>query len=173
MEIRKGTQQDIEKVSELYDELCDYLECHVNYPGWLKGIYPIREDAQQGIDKGDLFVAVENGDIAGTIILNHQPEEAYNNTDWHNTLDYDDIFVIHTFAIHPDYMHKGVGKRLMEFAIEYSAKMNMKAIRLDVYENNTPAICLYEKMGFEYIDKADLGYGKYGLDWYKLYQRIL
>lgn len=42
-----------------------------------------------------------------------------------------------------------------------------------LYENNMPAIRLYEKMGFHYIGTVDLGYGKYGLDWYKLYQYLL
>ena len=49
----------------------------------------------------------------------------------------------------------------------------MKAIRLDVYEKNIPAIRLYERTGFEYIDTVDLGYSMYGLDLYQLYQRLL
>lgn len=173
MEIRKGTLQDLEQVAALYDELNDYLESHTNYPGWKKGIYPIREDALAGIEEDNLFVAVENGQIAGTVILNHKPEEAYHSVDWHNELDYDQIVVIHTFAVHPLYLHRGLGNEILKFSLEYAAHTNMKAVRLDVYEKNVPAIHLYEKMGFEYIDTVDLGYGIHGLDWYKLYQRIL
>lgn len=62
---------------------------------------------------------------------------------------------------------------MLEFAIEYAKKMHMKAIRLDVYERNTPAIQLYEKYGFQYIDTVDLGYSMYGLDWFYLYQKVL
>lgn len=36
MQIRKGTEDDVDEVSALYDELNDYLESHVNYPGWRK-----------------------------------------------------------------------------------------------------------------------------------------
>lgn len=61
----------------------------------------------------------------------------------------------------------------MEFVIEYAIQMNMKAVRLDVYEKNIPAIRLYEKLEFQYIDTVDLGYGKYGLDLFKLYQLLL
>lgn len=173
MEIRKGTQQDIDEVSALYDDICDYLEKHINYPGWRKGIYPTREDAVQGIQEENLFVAIEKGNIVGTVILRHQPEEAYNLVDWHNNLDYNDIFVAYTFAVHPNYLHQGVGRKIMEFVLDYAMHKNMKAVRLDVYEKNTPAIRLYEKMGFHYIDKVDLGYTEYGLDWFKLYQRFL
>lgn len=97
MEIRKGTMQDIDELSELYDDVTDYLETHINYPGWKKGIYPTREDAKRGIQENTLFVAQENQRIIGTIILSHQPEEGYALADWHNTFDYKDILVIYTF----------------------------------------------------------------------------
>ena len=48
----------------------------------------------------------------------------------------------------------------MEFALEQSREEKIKAIRLDVYEKNTPAISLYRKYGFRYIDTVDLGYGE-------------
>ena len=49
----------------------------------------------------------------------------------------------------------------------------MKAVRLDVYEKNTPAVRLYEKLGFQYVDTVDLGYSEYGLDRFRLYQHLL
>ncbi|MCI6006635.1 MAG: hypothetical protein SOY73_00420 [Blautia sp.] len=68
MEIRKGTMQDIDELSALYDDVTDYLETHINYPGWRKGIYPTREDAKRGIQENTLFVAQKNQRIIGTII---------------------------------------------------------------------------------------------------------
>ena len=173
MEVRRGTAQDVDEVAALYDELIDYLEHHINYPGWIKGIYPTRKDAIDGINEERLFVAIEDGKIVGTVILRHEPEVGYNLADWHNDLEYKEIFVVYTFAVHPQFLNQGIGKHLMEFVIEYAIQMNMKAVRLDVYEKNVPAIRLYEKLGFQYIDTVDLGYGKYGLDWFKLYQRLL
>lgn len=173
MEIRKGERRDLDELSQLYDDLNDYLDHHINYPGWKKGIYPTYEDALQGIEEGHLFVGVKDHKIVGTLILRHKPEKAYVLADWKNNLDYNDIFVLYTFAIHPKYLHMGIGKKMLEFAIEYAKKMHMKAIRLDVYERNTPAIQLYEKYGFQYIDTVDLGYSMYGLDWFYLYQKVL
>ncbi len=49
----------------------------------------------------------------------------------------------------------------------------MQALRLDVYENNYPAINLYEKFNFKYIDTVDLGLEEYGLKWFKLYEKLL
>lgn len=173
IQIRKGTAGDIAALAALYDTLNDYLEQHTNYPGWRKGIYPTQEDARQGISENALFVAQVGGEIAGTFILRHRPEEAYALADWKTELAYSEIFVIYTLAVHPRYLHRGVGKTIMEFICAYAAQEGAKALRLDVYERNLPAIRLYEGMGFQYVDTVDLGYGMYGLDRFRLYQKLL
>ena len=171
--IELGSEKDIDELENLYNILNDYLAEGVNYPGWMKGIYPIRQDAVNGVKNGTLYVAKHNGKIIGSIILNHEPESAYYNVKWKIESDYSDIFVIHTFIIHPEYMKLGIGKALMDFAVEYSLQSNIKSIRLDVYENNIPAINLYEKCGFQYINTVDLGLGNYGLNSFKLYEKTI
>jgi len=171
--IELGSEKDIDELENLYNILNDYLAEGVNYPGWMKGIYPIRQDAVNGVKNGTLYVAKHNGKIIGSIILNHEPESAYYKVKWKIESDYCDIFVIHTFIIHPEYMKLGIGKALMDFAVEYSLQSNIKSIRLDVYENNIPAINLYEKCGFQYINTVDLGLGNYGLNSFKLYEKTI
>lgn len=173
MVIRKGTKDDIDAVSTLYNEVCDYLQTHINYPGWRKGIYPDRQDAERGIGEDSLFVAEVDGEIAGTFILRHQPEAGYALADWKNELSYSDIFVVYTLAVSPRFSCRSIGERLMEFILSYAAQQGIKDVRLDVYEKNTPAIRLYEKLGFGYVDTVDLGYGEYGLDRFRLYQYLL
>lgn len=171
--IELGKEQDIDELEQLYNDLNDYLAETINYPGWIKGIYPVRQNAIDGVKKGDLFVAKHNGKIVGSIILRHEPEPAYYGARWAFESDYSDVFVIYTFVVHPDYLKCGVGKTLMNFAAEYSIKSKAKSIRLDVYEKNMPAIKLYEKCGFKYVDTVDLGLREYGLNWFKLYERLL
>jgi ribosomal protein S18 acetylase RimI-like enzyme len=171
--IEKGTKSDIEELSKLYDDLNDFLEAGINYPGWMKGIYPIREDAVNGIENGTLYVAKTAGKIAGSIILSHEPEPVYKSVKWNIDAEYSSIFVIYTFAVHPDYLGKGVGGEILKFAIQHCINEHAKAIRLDVYEKNIPAIRLYEKFGFKYVDTVDLGLGKHGLDFFKLYEKLL
>lgn len=173
LEFRKGTGQDLDELEQLYVEVIDYLDSHTNYPCWVKGVYPNRDSAVEGIEEDSLFVACADGRIVGTVILRQKQEPAYEQVDWHMELDEKDIFVIHTLAIHPDYMHQGMGKRLMETVLSYAEEMGIKAVRLDVVCDNIPAIRLYEKCGFEYIDTVDLGLGEYGLDWFKLYERLV
>ena len=171
--IEVGELDDVDGLEQLYDELNDYLEKGVNYPGWIKGVYPIRQNAIDGVKNHNLYVAKNDGKIIGSIILSNEPEPEYYNAKWGFESDYSDVFVIRTFAVHPEFMKFGVGKALMEFADEYSVKSQVKSIRLDVYEGNIPAIKLYEKCGFKYIDTVDLGLGNYGLDWFKLYEKLI
>lgn len=171
--IESGTTADIDELEKLYDDLNDYLSATTNYPGWIKGIYPIREDAVAGIENNTLFVVRHDGKIAGSIILDHHPDEAYNNVRWKIEADYSRIFVIRTFVVHPSFLKMGIGRVLMDYSFELAQQSGIKSIRLDVYENNLPAISLYEKCGFEYIDTVDLGFGNYGLDWFKLYEKLV
>ena len=171
--IEPGTSADIDELEKLYNELNDYLAATINYPGWIKGIYPIREDAVAGVNDNMLYVARTDGRIAGSVILNHQPEKAYENVRWKMELDYSCIFVIHTFVVHPSFLKKGVGHALMDYSLELAQRSGINSVRLDVYEKNLPAISLYEKCGFEYVDTVDLGLGKYGLNWFKLYEKVI
>ncbi len=168
-----GQADDFDELEQLYNDLNDHLAEGVNYPGWKKGIYPVRQNAIDGVKHGNLYVAKHSNKIVGSIILSHEPEPAYYNAEWGFKSDYSDVFEVYTFVVHPKFLKCGVGKALMDFAIEHSIKSQVKSIRLDVYEGNIPAIKLYEKCGFKYIDTVDLGLGNYGLNWFRLYEKLL
>lgn len=171
--IEKGIKSDIDQLVQLYDDLNDFLESGINYPGWIKGIYPTRKDAVNGVANGTLYTAKTVEKIVGSIILNHEPEPAYNQARWKDNADYSSVFVVHTFVVHPSCLKSGIGMKLINFAIQHSINKGATSIRLDVYENNTPAIRLYEKCGFEYVDTVDLGLGRYGLHHFSLYEKML
>jgi len=77
-------------------------------------------------------------------------------------------------AVLPDYFGCGIGKALLEYAEVIGRQKVAKAIRLDTYEENLPAVRLYEKCGFKYIGLVDLGLEKiYGLKWYKVFEKVL
>lgn len=171
LEIRKGRMQDIDEISDLYDTVTEYLESHINYPGWKKGIYPARLDGEQAIKEGTLYVARLDGKIVGSLILNENQENGYDSVTWKTAAGSWEVFVIHTFMVHPDYLKAGIGRFLLQFAEKEAVRNGRKTIRLDVSENNAPAIRLYERMGYEYAGTADLGYGDFGLPWFKLYEK--
>ncbi len=171
--IEQGSCSDLDKIEALYNELNDALAEGINYPGWRKGVYPVRDDAKKGLEEGGLFIAKQDGIIVGSIILNHDQEEGYDTVAWLSEAKEREVFVIHTLVVHPNYKGQEIGKNLMLFAEDYARQCKMKSIRLDVYEKNIPAIKLYEKCGYQYLQTIDLGLGCYGLDWFKIFEKVL
>lgn len=63
---------------------------------------------------------------------------------------------IEMLFIHPDYMGKGIGRKLMHYALH-----ELGATRVDVNEHNARATAFYKYMGFEVISRSELdGLGK-------------
>ena len=111
IDIRLGTEEDLDELERLYDSLNDHL---TNYPGRIRGVYPIRETAGSGVLEGCLYVALDKGVIAGSVILRHKPEPAYQKAKWQADLRDEDILVIYTLAVHPDYLSMGIGRGLID-----------------------------------------------------------
>ena len=173
IQIRKAVETDLEHIEKLYEAICDYLETHRNYPGWKKGIYPVRCDAEKGLMANALYVARIGNKTVGTIILKHKPEEGYRNGKWLTGDDYDHIYVVHTLAVHPDFLKCGIGTELLMFAERVAREEQCVSIRLDVVKDNVPAERLYQKCGYQFAGTVSLGYESYGLPWYNLYEKLL
>ncbi|MFA0962872.1 GNAT family N-acetyltransferase [Roseivirga sp. BDSF3-8] len=91
--------------------------------------YALSDFAHQG---GFVLVARENGDIKGAVVINKTGMEGFVPE---NLLVY--------IAVHQDQRGKGIGKQLMERALD----MAKGAVALHVEPDN-PAKRLYERLGF-------------------------
>ena len=154
--IEKASPQDLDAVAELYGAVCDYLADKPFNPNWRRGIFPAREDAEQYLAAGGLYTARDGGEIIGSIAL---------------TPEGDHIFFIQEAAVHPDRLRQGIGAAMLDFAAKEAAARGAKALRLYVWEGNTPAIRAYEKNGFIRIGKEDIGLREFSLDWFYLYEK--
>jgi len=56
-----------------------------------------------------------------------------------------------------DFRHEGIGRALMESVLENAKKLKLKIITLDSFENNEPAMALYEKLGFQVYGRLPKG----------------
>ncbi|WP_367568402.1 N-acetyltransferase family protein [Lacrimispora sp.] len=174
LEIKQGTEQDVHEILALYDAVIEYLESHTNYTGWKKEVYPTHIQAEEGVKEGTLYIALSSGRIAGSVIINQKQEDGYELIPWKTAVGPEEVAVIHTFLVHPDYLKAGVGRTLLEFAEKRAVEEGRKTIRLDVYDRNEPAIRLYESLGYEHAGTADLGYEPFlGLKWFRVYEKSL
>ena len=58
---------------------------------------------------------------------------------------------IHNIAVDTEYRRRGIGKYLLEFALDTVEKNNVNAVYLEVSVNNTAAIELYKKYHFHVL----------------------
>lgn len=171
--VRPASAADLDAIERLYNELNDYLASHINYPGWKKGSYPLRRDAEEGLQSGTLYVAESGGEIAGTVMYLSEQGEPYRTVNWQLPFDAP-VVVLHVLAVHPRHQGSGVGRALMDYAEVLGRERSALAVRLDTYKDNLPACRLYEKCGYSYRGLVDLGLEeKYGLKWYRTYEKLL
>ena len=60
---------------------------------------------------------------------------------------------INNIASHPQYRRIGVGRRLIEYAIDEGAMRGISFVLLEVRASNEVAQTLYKKLGFSYISR--------------------
>lgn len=95
-------------------------------------------------DPGGFFIAMGGGEIVGFIAC---------HTGWEDFQE-GRVCEIHEFAVKKEFQGKGIGKALLEKAIEYALSKNLKKITLWVGEKNEKAINMYKKAGFVPLYKA-------------------
>ncbi|MEP2653175.1 MAG: GNAT family N-acetyltransferase [Paraglaciecola sp.] len=89
-------------------------------------------------DNHFILVAEAEGKVLGhvTLILNTKQREKHSAS--------------LAIAVHPDFHGKGIGKKLIEAAINQADNwLNLLRIELEVYTDNQTACKLYKKLGFE------------------------
>lgn len=63
------------------------------------------------------------------------------------------VVEIERFYVDKSLHGKQLGRKLMDFCINWSKEHNFETIWLGVWENNQNAMQFYKKMGFEFLDK--------------------
>ena len=77
-----------------------------------------------------------------------------------NTLEVQRLYVLRAFK------GRGIGKKLMEYALDIAKKMTMAYIWLGVWEHNKKAIGFYERFGFRQFDTHTFMVGEDAqMDW--------
>lgn len=69
-----------------------------------------------------------------------------------------EVMDIVNIVVNPLYRKKGIATKLIEYAVNQFN--DLKTIMLEVNENNSNAISLYKKNGFEVINKRNNYYGR-------------
>lgn len=89
----------------------------------------------------ELVVADTDGKIIGSGYVRIEKAKDY--------LEYQQFAYIGFMYVLPAYRGKGINKKILDHLIDWSRKQNLNEVRLEVYNDNVPAISAYEKCGFK------------------------
>lgn len=73
-----------------------------------------------------------------------------------NGLDGTNTGYISMLAVEPCFQHKGIGRFAVKFAEEFLLKSGKQRIGVQTTDDNSPALFLYKKCGFEEIEKRSV-----------------
>ena len=122
-------------------------------------LYPTKDDFIEDIQKGTLFVAMDNGQLVAIYVISRECDEEYLRCAWENETD--GACVLHRFCVSPNFQNRGIGKSILRHMEEQMRTMGFQSVRLDVFTENPYALKLYEKNSYEKRGYADWRKGRF------------
>ena len=188
MEFRLAKKQEFDSVRDLYWMLIDETSHLPSFPHWKKGLHPSDEWLLESLEKSQMFVLEENGEILASVILNSKAnEQPIDKPSAGSTFKRGEDFIpaklideaglkgytIGGAQVSPKHAGKGLGTKMMQYILDYAKEIKMQAVRLDVISNNSSAEHLYQKMGFRFVQTQRLYYEVTGERDFNLYEYYL
>ena len=173
MTIRRAEESDYEAVQSFYDRLSDDLEKEPYHPCWQKGVYPNEAYLRGAIRAGELRLAEVQGQIAAAMVVNALANEGYLQGEWNVDAAPGEYGVIHTLGVGTAYRRRGIGRQMIQHALELFAAAGYKAVRLDLIDHNLPAAPVYTKAGFRECGSVRLFYDAVGWRTFYLFEYAL
>ena len=149
---RKAQENDLDAVEAIYDRLHALEDAGRVTIGWITGIYPIRDDAQAALDRGDLYVCETDGSVAASAIINQRQVDIYADADWSYPASDSEILVLHTLTVDPERSGRGIGRAFAQHYEQCARDMGCKVLRIDTNERNSTARRLYAGLGYREAD---------------------
>lgn len=131
--IRPLERSDIDQLLELLEQVANERLWIATEPGFDTALYRARFERFAAAGDSGAFVAVSGGRIVGQLTV--YPHEEYGH--------------VIGMLVHEEHRRQGIGRRLLETALEWALERNLPSISLLVFPHNTRAIALYQRAGFE------------------------
>ena len=145
MEIRHTTEQDLERVMEIYAYARTFMEETGNPNQWGPTNWPPEDLIHEDIRVGKSYVCVENGKVIGTFYLNfgEDIEPTYRVIEEGSWKDDSPFGVVHRIA--GDGSVPGIGTFCLNWAFEQCGHL-----KIDTHTDNVVMQNLLKKLGFTY-----------------------
>lgn len=148
MVIRKALAKDLQAVASVYADVHTAEENGDLFIGWNRSVYPTIETARLSLERDDLFVLENTGEIVGAAIINQQQMDVYADANWIYQANDNEVMVLHTLVISPKAAGRGFGTSFVKFYEAYALEHNCPVLRIDTNEINHIARAIYHKLGY-------------------------
>lgn len=159
------------EIIKFYDEVIEANNKSEFNLRWKKDVHPSHELLNHSVDNGELFIWKEE-EILAACIMNKCCNEDYDKVSW-AVSNKDNVGIIHVFGVSPNHFRKGIGKSFLGELSLFAKENNIKAIKLDVFKINTPAIALYKKMGFINRGEVRMFVPRIGFEDFYLFEKVI
>lgn len=144
--IRKANPADIKGIMEIIKETIVQMHSYGNTQ-WDEN-YPQEKDFLKDIQKGDLYICEQEGNLAGFICINKIEPAEYIDLPW--SLQ-ETSLVVHRMAVNPIFRKRGIGTELMQFTDELALINNIRYLKTDTYSINTKMNAMFIKCGYKLV----------------------
>ena len=148
MEFKVADAALYSQILSLYEQVILKLEQDGINIYWDLDTYPSREYFKGAIEQGTLYVALEDGQLIGAAVLDHNVRPEYASVPWQCRAQADEVLVMHVLGVLPEARGRGVARRMLEQSIQVCRDQGLRALRLDALTSNRPACELYRRAGF-------------------------
>ena len=154
MNLRNATEQDLPAVFALYTEAIGREGCvwDAEYPG----DHFLRSD----LEAGDLYVLTEDDTVIGAVSL--EQEREYDGLAPF-VLNDDSEREIARVVIAKSHAGRGLAAKMLQLLFAHLKEIGVRGIRLSVASCNAAAMGTYRKLGFTFLNRAQLYGGDYWL----------
>ncbi len=149
MRIRKAQADDVAGVDAIYQRLHDGEEQGRTTTGWVRGVYPTAATAQAALERDELFVLEDGGQILAAAILNQTQVPEYALCPWKHPAPENEVMVLHTLVVDPAAQGKGYGRAFVDYYERYARERGCRYLRMDTNLRNQAARRMYAKLGFD------------------------
>ncbi len=159
MEYRPAEAGDIETILRIVKDAAAEMESR-GIRQW-DAVYPAKADFLADIEKNEMYVGLQDGEIAVLYTVNKDCDAQYANGSWR----YPDseYRVLHRFCVDPKYQNRGIGKRTLAHIEDALRGSGVETVRLDVFCGNPFALALYRGSFYEEVGIARWRKGEFFL----------
>lgn len=148
VKIRKCNREDLQKLQEISIETFNDTFKEQNSPenmkAYLERAYNSKQlEKELSNSSSEFFFLYFNEEVAGYLKVNMNDAQSEKMSD--ESLEIERIYIRGAFQ------GRGLGKYLINKAVELAARQNKEIIWLGVWEKNESAIAFYKKMGFSQV----------------------